>query len=145
MVCKTSIIKPLPFIFLLFSDAEVARLLLMNLTPISRYKVGRIEQMESANQAKARGVHSVSIQYCDETPLPLVLSVYIDCSSLSLGRVAEAGSMCFPFYFLESLFCQLHNQICLFWYGTFCSNVHIATYIVIFHPSILLWRKLSFT
>ena len=53
----------------------------MNLAPISRYKVGRIEQMESANQAKAKGLHSVSIQYCDETTL--ILSVYTDCSSLS--------------------------------------------------------------
>lgn len=64
-----------------FFGAVAVRLLLMNLTPISRYKVGRIEQMESASQAKARGPQSVSIQYCDETPL--IPSVYTDCSSLS--------------------------------------------------------------
>jgi hypothetical protein len=74
-------IAPLPFLFLLFFGAEAVRLLLMNLTPISRFKVGRIEQMESANQAKARGLHSVSIHYCNETPL--IPSVYTDCSSLS--------------------------------------------------------------
>lgn len=51
------------------------RLLLISLALLSRYKVGRIEQMESANQAKARGSNAVSVKQCNEPQFLLAPSV----------------------------------------------------------------------
>lgn len=85
--------------------ADTMRLLLISLALLFRYKVGRIEQMESANQAKARGSNAVSVKHYNEPQFLLALSVVLILRPLASGK-----SKHHVYTFLEYAFPPLHVQ-----------------------------------
>ena len=113
------------------------RFLLISPVLFSRYKVGRIEQMESANQAKARGSNSVSV-ICIVTSPSFVLALSV---VLILRPLASGGCKHHVSTLLDYAFPCLHVQnymVIILERGTlFCFNVHRVMYTVILCPSIL--------
>ena len=131
-----NICDSVPLICLCCFFCCTVRFLLISPVLFSRYKVGRIEQMESANQAKARGSNSVSVMYCNEPQFCISFECCIDSSPLSQWRMQ--ASCVYPFRICFSLLA------CPKLYGynsrvrvRFCFNVHRVMYTVILCPSIL--------